>query len=204
MTEVFILEFIKKVQRSLQALIIRNRVEKIFIHVLQISVPQCLSLEDKCQTKHSFCNAQDTPNNGPGTSAWKERTHNQLQLSCQFYLHALWFISVHLRFLRHVKTSCGTVHRPWPTYTVEIISYHEYITLNWVNWPRSNWGLYGDHRMKVLMYDCYAIWPACGLLKMLWILVHVQVYDAMAKQLICQLFHRLSNSFIHHFKLLKV
>ena len=44
--EVHILEFIKKSPRSLQALIIRNRVETRFIHLLCTPAPHGLNLED--------------------------------------------------------------------------------------------------------------------------------------------------------------
>ena len=43
--EVHILEFIKKAPRSPQALIIRNRVEKRFIHLLRTPAPHGLNLE---------------------------------------------------------------------------------------------------------------------------------------------------------------
>ena len=44
--EVHILEFIKKAPKSPQALIIRNRVEKRWIHLLRTPIPQGLNLED--------------------------------------------------------------------------------------------------------------------------------------------------------------
>ena len=44
--EVHILEFIKKPPRSPEALTIRNRIEKRWIHLLRTPVPMGLNLED--------------------------------------------------------------------------------------------------------------------------------------------------------------
>ena len=61
--EVHNLKFIKKAPRSLQALIIRNRVEKRFIHLLRTSIPHNLNREDQLhiQAKESLHITQISP-----------------------------------------------------------------------------------------------------------------------------------------------